>query len=140
MAHFSNVPLGSHLPLTVAEDKATQLEVAQDKSVLVAVCHSSSHLPEKRRGLGLRDATAAAHQAVQVPVGLLEEGVEKLRAQQDVHRTGHVPMGRQPCIGCQHRLGLTGRVNLGTEPGVSTASDLGSQAGLAKRESQPLDT
>lgn len=124
---------GSHLPLTVAEDKTTQLEVTQDKPVLVAVRHRSSHLPEKFNSLGLRDSTAAAHQAVQVPMGLHEEGVEELRTQQDVCRTGHVLVGRQPSIGCQHRLGLAGRVHLKTEPGVSTARDLGSQAGLAKR-------
>ena len=132
MTHFSNVPLGSHLPLTVAEDKTTQFEVTQDKPVLVAVCHRNSHLPEKFNSLGLGDSPAAAHQAMQVPVGLHEEGVEELRAQQDVCRTGHMLVGRQPSVGCQHHLGLAGRVHLKTEPGVSTARDLGSQAGLAK--------
>lgn len=75
MAHLSSVPLGSHSPLTVAEDKSTQLEVAQDEPVLVAVCHRTSHLSEKRDSLGLRDTAAAAHQAVQVPMGLREKGV-----------------------------------------------------------------
>lgn len=127
MALLSSVPLGSHSPLTVAEDKATQLKVAQDKTVLVAVCHRTSHLSEKLNSLRLRDTTAATHQAMQVPVGLREKGVKELRAQQDVCGTGHVLVGGQPCIRCQHCLGLAGRVHLGTESVVSTR-DLASQA------------
>lgn len=94
MAHLSRVPLGSDSPLTVAEDKATQLEVSQDKPVLVAVCHGTSHLPEEANCLGLRDTSAAAHQAVQVPMGLREKGVKEPRAPQDLGGTGHVLVGR----------------------------------------------
>lgn len=108
--------LGLHSPLTVAEDKATQLEVAQDKPVLVAMCHRSSHLPEECNGLGLRDTAPPAHQAVQITVGLREEGIEELRAQQNVCGTGYMLVGGQSCIGHQHRLGIAGRVHLGTEP------------------------
>lgn len=139
MAHLSSVPLGSHSPLTVAEDKATQLKVSQDKPMLVAVCHRTSHLSEKRNSLGLRDTVPAAHQAVQVPVGLCEKGVKELRAQQDVCGTGHVLVGGQPGIRCQHRLGLTGGVHLGTESGVSTR-DLASQAGPAKGNELPASS
>ena len=129
MAYLSSVPLGSHSPLTVAEDKATQLEVAQDKPVLVAVCHGTSHLPEEPGSLGLWDPAAAAHQAVQVPMGLREKDVKEPRAQQDLCGTGHMLVGRQPGIRCQHRLGLAGRVHLETESGVSTRD-------LAKWDSQ----
>lgn len=64
--------------------------------MLVAVRHSGRHLAEERGGLGLREAAAAAHQAVHVPVGPREKGVEVSRARQDLGGPGHVPVAGQP--------------------------------------------
>lgn len=91
--------------------------------MLVAVRQGGGHLAEERGGLGLREATPAAHQAVHVPVRPREEGVEVLRAGQDLRRPGHVAVMGQPPIGLQHRQALAGRVHLWAERGVSMGGD-----------------
>lgn len=109
--------------------------------MLVAVRQGGGHLAEERGGFGLREATPAAHQAVHVPVRPREEGVEVLRAGQDLRRPGHVAVMGQPPIGLQHRQALAGRVHLWAERGVSMGGDSRGQAagaGLAAGHSPSL--
>lgn len=90
------VSLQALSPLTVGKNEATQLEITQDQTVLVAVHQGGGHLTEERGSFRLRDATAAAHQAVQVPVSPGEEGIEELRAQQELLRPSHILVRGQP--------------------------------------------
>lgn len=93
--------------------------------MLVAVRQGGGHLAEEPGGLGLREAPPAAHQAVHVPMWPREEGVEVLRARQDLHRPGHVALMGQPPVGLQHRQALAGRVHLWAERGVTMGGDSG---------------
>lgn len=88
--------------------------------MLVTVCHGGGHLAEKPRGLRLGQAAAVSHQTVHVPMGPREKGVKVVRARQDLCWSCHMPVGRQPGVGLQHRQGLADRVYLWTEHGMST--------------------
>lgn len=105
--------------------------------MLVAVRQGGGHLAEERGGLGLREATPAAHQAVHVPMWPREEGIKVLRAGQDLHRPGHVAVRGQPPVGFQHCQALAGRVHLWAERGVTMGGDSGGQVAGAGGRGRP---
>ncbi|KAL0595263.1 hypothetical protein AAY473_035453 [Plecturocebus cupreus] len=107
----------------LSKDKAMQLKITQDQTMLVTVCHGGGHLAEERSSLRLRDAVAVSHQAVHVSVGPSEKGIKELGTSQDLSGPSHMVVWGQPRIGLQHSQGLVDGVHLWAEHDMSTTGD-----------------
>ena len=92
------------LPVLVLEDKLSQFEVAQDYSVVVAMCHSRGYLIEESGSLVLSQLLASADKGVHVAIAPFKEHVGSRLPEQNLHDLVDVLMLAQGEVGRQRLL------------------------------------
>lgn len=113
------------LPVLVFEDELPQFEVAEDQSVVMAMCHGRSYLIEEPGSLVFPQLLAGANKRVHVAVAPVEEHIGPRLSEQNLQDLVDVLMLAQGEVGRQRLLVSADVKNLQTQESLfSSASRL----------------
>jgi len=101
-------------PVLILEDKLPQFEVAEDQSVVVAMCHSRGYLIEQSGSFVLPQLLAGADERVHVAIASLEEHIGSSLPEQDLQDLVNVLVLAQSKVGRQRLLVSANVKNLQT--------------------------
>lgn len=97
----------SVLPVSVGEDKPTELQISQHDSMLMTVPHSIQHLSEQVPRLLLTQTLPASDICMHVTMMARQEDVHSVLANHHVQQSADVLMVTNPSIGNQTLLVTT---------------------------------